>query len=66
VEATCATGPLSITRNKTVLNLAVQVVLAEGLAAEPPVVQCYATQLYDVTEGLAAFAERRPPRFQAR
>jgi enoyl-CoA hydratase/carnithine racemase len=59
-------SPLAVRHAKTLLDLAVQLPQAEGLVAERDLVQTYATESYDATEGLAAFAERRPPQFRGR
>jgi enoyl-CoA hydratase/carnithine racemase len=58
-------APISVARAKEAIDRGLDVTLDEGLAIER---QCYegtlATQ--DRSEGLAAFAEKRPPRYQGR
>jgi enoyl-CoA hydratase/carnithine racemase len=57
---------LAISHAKTLLDLAATLPLAEGLVAERALVQDYATESYDASEGLAAFADHRSPRFRGR
>jgi enoyl-CoA hydratase/carnithine racemase len=61
--AGCA--PLSVIQAKTAVERGIEMSLEQGLAFER---QCYDVTLYsaDRDEGLAAFAEGRPPRFQGR
>ena len=61
--AGCA--PLSVTAAKSAIERGHSLALADGLAIER---ECYDVTLYseDRDEGLAAFAEGRPPRFQGR
>jgi enoyl-CoA hydratase/carnithine racemase len=53
-------------RMKELIRIAQNTTLAEGLRQETEVVHEYATTSYDATEGLMAFAERRPPRYEGR
>lgn len=57
-----ASAPLSVRQAKTAIERGLDGSLAEGLRLER---QCYDVTLFsdDRNEGLAAFAERRPPRF---
>jgi enoyl-CoA hydratase len=57
-------SPLAVRRAKTLLDLAEQASMDARLAAERSLVHDYATTSFDATEGLAAFAERRPPKYR--
>lgn len=58
-------GPLALRAAKAAIDGGADLPLADGLAHENA---CYLTLLdtYDRVEALAAFAERRPPRFEGR
>jgi enoyl-CoA hydratase/carnithine racemase len=59
----CQSGPLALRAAKRAMLAASQLPLAEGLAVE---LRLFNSLAYteDIREGLAAFAEKRPPRFQ--
>ncbi|MFD9665127.1 enoyl-CoA hydratase/isomerase family protein [Rhodococcus sp. NPDC059968] len=56
--------PLGRTRMKELVNIAQVTTLDEGLQQELNLVFDYATTSYDATEGLHAFAARRPPNYR--
>lgn len=59
-------SPLAREKMKELLRVAVTTPLDEGLQYEQDVVHLYATTSFDAREGLAAFAERRPPHYRGR
>lgn len=61
VEEMCAHSPLALREMKTLIGYAVDLPLDRALEAELDLVHRYATTSYDATEGLDAFASRRPP-----
>jgi enoyl-CoA hydratase len=58
--------PLGRRTMKELVNVAQQTSLAEGLRSEREIVHAYATTSHDATEGLLAFAERRPGHYLGR
>ena len=60
-----AKSPLGLSRMKSMLNQSLDATEAEGLAFEQSVGAIHTTS-YDYSEGLAAFKERRNPRFEGR
>jgi enoyl-CoA hydratase/carnithine racemase len=66
IEAIMARTPLGIARMKQLIRIAQNHHLDDGLAHESDLVHDYAINSFDATEGLAAFAERRAPRYQGR
>lgn len=57
---------LALLTMKELVATASSTPLEEGLAIERARVLDYATRSYDAVEGLRAFAERRPPRYEGR
>ncbi len=51
---------------KELIRIGQRTHLDEGLRQETDLVHEYATQSYDATEGLLAFADRRPPAYEGR
>jgi len=49
---------------KELIRLTDELPLSEGLRQEMRIVSDYATTSHDATEGLMAFAERRPPNYR--
>jgi enoyl-CoA hydratase/carnithine racemase len=64
-RAIAANGPVAVRAAKRAIDAGSELPLAEGLALEG---ECYAQTLatQDRLEALAAFAEKRPPRFEGR
>lgn len=59
-------SPLAREKMKELLRVAVTMPLDEALQYEQDLVHLYATTSFDAHEGLAAFAERRPPHYRGR
>jgi enoyl-CoA hydratase len=57
-------SPLAVRYAKSLLHLAESSSMQDRLNAERALVQEYATTSFDATEGLSAFAERRPPNYR--
>ncbi len=64
-ETMCKCGPLALRAAKRAMLAGSQLPLAEGLAVELRLFRSLACT-EDVREGLAAFSEKRPPRFKGR
>ena len=64
-ETLAAKSPLGLARMKELAALAVDCSHEEGLRREMEIVAAYADS-YDLQEGLAAFAAKRPPEFVGR
>jgi enoyl-CoA hydratase/carnithine racemase len=64
VESMCGHSSLALAEMKTLIGFAVDLPLDAALAAELELVHRYATTSFDATEGLRAFAERRPPNYR--
>ncbi|KXF53908.1 enoyl-CoA hydratase/isomerase family protein [Rhodococcus wratislaviensis] len=58
--------PLGQRKMKELIRIGQRTHLDEGLRQETDLVHEYATQSYDATEGLLAFADRRPPVYEGR
>lgn len=59
-------SPLAFRKMKELIQIAQNHPLDEGLRRETDLVHHYATTSHDATEGLQAFAERRPPTYLGR
>lgn len=65
IEDLTACAPLSVAKAKEAMDLGIEVPIEQGLEIER---RCYETTLHseDRNEGLRAFAEKRPPKYQGR
>ena len=66
VAETIVHSPLTLTRMKELIAISQDHHRDEGIAAEVDLVAGYATSSHDATEGLKAFLDRRPPRWEGR